>query len=773
MKKRLSVILSVCLSFALVLTSLSVSASEAKDSEEQVEQSSALTLEELPNEMLENIQLQLAEKGVEVTALDEADCDDLNTITTINADGSKTLCIYGYPVKYVDEESGAIKFVDNSLKKIGFWKGLVDGIAFENAENSIKTYFPKKISKGVQMVTENYALSVYPEIQNDAKAIAVNSDVVNEKDTLVEYPDAFGEGVHLQYSAIHTGLKENIVLDAYKGENTFRFRLETGDFMPATMEGKSITFMNPETEETAFTIAEIYAQDSYDGPYDEIEHITYDNYYMLERLEEGIYQLCVSVDASFLESPNTVYPVTIDPTYIAASQYISGFSDATVATPQLSNNDSSGQTMTAEAGSKLIYVKNPGLVTSCKHINPNLITSVNYSINAPAQTAPSSKITVQIPWSSHNINTVSYSTLLSNFHHSYGSRTLPACTTGTSATYAFDLTGVFKNWLQYALGEGGYSYEIGFVLQAETGKRTFASFENAAVSTRPQMMVYYNDEAPLEESPVGVYYIRNKQTSKVLSVPNTATSGTEVTTSLRGSQSAQLWSVEKLSNNRYRIKSSLNDGWYLGVTSTSDSNGLALCLTTTAYNWRIVNNNDGTFRLFPMTSSTKSMGVDFAGGKDQSRVILWNYEHTEHEKWIFEVDYTVSGSGQINVWQGDGVNTALIPVYYYNTLHMSISNNVKTITKVVSRFTVYNTPSLLNEAAKAHHQFITIDGRQDGISGKVTSSSSPYVSTQTETYEATCNYQINTNATIVIQGEASSPTVPWVPSIFKISIVVE
>lgn len=136
----------LCLS--ILFTALSVTAaSEEALSADQLDQSALsamLTLSDLPEALLSPIQEQLeAQADTQAVALDSADAESLTSLTTINADGSYTLFDYGYPVKF--RENGQVKFIDHSLQKASFWKTLTNGVAYENTENSIKTYFPKKL----------------------------------------------------------------------------------------------------------------------------------------------------------------------------------------------------------------------------------------------------------------------------------------------------------------------------------------------------------------------------------------------------------------------------------------------------------------------------------------------------------------------------------------------------------------------------------------------------------------------------------------------------
>ena len=482
---------------------------------------------------------------------------------------------------------------------------------------------------------ESGEIQIYPQVQKNAHAIqpeASSGDV----DIAVEYPDAFGNGTHLQYAVISTGLKENIVLESYDGTHVFSFRLETGKLVPERTEGKWIRFVDPTTGAAVFTISESFAQDSYTGEYDDTaRHITYDNYYTIEQEAEGVYLLQMVIDRAFLEDPKTVYPVTVDPTYTNASTAISGLYDANITDPQSYDNDFSGLYFTVRAGDQLAYIKNYG-VQNYRHINPATIYDVRYQLCQVPQTAPACTISLDIPWNVHNIHTVTYDTLYNDIHnYSYDTKSLAAVETQDYTIYSFNITDAFRNWMQYVLGEGGYTYDVGFILRATSGARIFASTDHSAASNRPQVTVYYREGGTVED---GIYRIRSRRTSNVVSVFGSPASGTNVTTAANNHNAAQRWKIEQQSNGLYRIRSMANINCYLGLSSASDNNGINICLTTTPYSWRIIQNSNASYRIMPNVSYVRGMNIDFSEGIDHKNVILWKYEGGSNEQWYFDLN---------------------------------------------------------------------------------------------------------------------------------------
>lgn len=624
----------LCLS--ILFTALSVTAaSEEALSADQLDQSALsamLTLSDLPEALLSPIQEQLeAQADTQAVALDSADAESLTSLTTINADGSYTLFDYGYPVKF--RENGQVKFIDHSLQKASFWKTLTNGVAYENTENSIKTYFPKKIADGVRLEMETDTLRILPVVKQNAAA-ALPESVSEDADILIEYPDAFGEGAHLQYAPIPTGLKENILLEAYTGQNVFAFRLYTGDLVPERTEGRWIRFVDPDDSHASFLIGESFAQDSYTGAYDDTtRHVTYDNFYTITREAEGVYLLEMEIDRDFLESAETVYPVTIDPTYSDLSTMINGTYDANITKPQSYDNDFSGQYYVVRAGDQMAYIKNYG-IENYKHIDPNMIIQAFYQVYQPTQDAPSCTISLDIPWNVHNIHTVTYDTLYNDIHNfGYDTKTLPALSSQWSNT-SFNITDALRSWLQYSLGEGGYTYDVGFILRATSGARIFGAAENAGVSKQPVVMVSYRQGGTVEE---GIYRIRSRRTSNMVSVAGTPGNGANVLTEESNHGASQRWKITPVNNGLYTIRNMAGTNYYyLGLSSSTDSNGVNICLSTTAYKWRIIKNGNGSYRIMPDLSFTRGVNIDYSGGVDQKNLLLWSYAGGSNEQWYFD-----------------------------------------------------------------------------------------------------------------------------------------
>ena len=198
------------LAWALLLTpSLTLAAGAPEQTAAQ-----PLTLESIPAELAQTLELDELSPLAE---LNDADEEQLNSLTISNGDGTSTAYIFQGPIKYLDKETNSIQFIDNKLKASDKSSGFLEKYAYENTANDIKVYLPKKIKKGVDMEYENISINMRPEIINNEKGVLKEYAFAGETMEVMEYPDAFGEGYHLQYQPINRGLKENILVEKYNG----------------------------------------------------------------------------------------------------------------------------------------------------------------------------------------------------------------------------------------------------------------------------------------------------------------------------------------------------------------------------------------------------------------------------------------------------------------------------------------------------------------------------------------------------------------------------
>lgn len=155
--------------------------------------------------------------------------EDLNTVIFQNKDGTKTMYLYNEPVKYKDKD-GKIK--DKSTK-LSETKDRKNGNKYETTKNDIIVQFPDSITSGLSLQYDKINIKLTPITEKEVKSIKkaeksslkTPSDVKdNEK---VKYSGVFGDKTEILYTPTYSGVKEDIVLHEYTGQNEFKFSLST------------------------------------------------------------------------------------------------------------------------------------------------------------------------------------------------------------------------------------------------------------------------------------------------------------------------------------------------------------------------------------------------------------------------------------------------------------------------------------------------------------------------------------------------------------------
>ena len=140
------------------------------------------------------------------------------------------------------------------------------------------------------------------------------------------YPGAFGPETAVEYINTEGGVKENIILDTNINQNRFDFTFQSETHIPVLTEnGTNILVADkndPEKIEYRFLSlcvydsfkpgdsSELKSGDENEKPF---RHFNEDCYYELTDNGDGTYTITVVVPEEYLNHPETIYPVTIDP----------------------------------------------------------------------------------------------------------------------------------------------------------------------------------------------------------------------------------------------------------------------------------------------------------------------------------------------------------------------------------------------------------------------------------------------------------------------------
>ena len=224
---------------------------------------------------------------------------DLHTIKFQNRDGSKTDYIFKNPVKYVAE--------DGSVRDIGTQpvagKYALRGktYAYALTDHSMHQYFPARIQNGVLVEVSGHYVEMVP--QSTYTPLVVQ--MAKMQNNALLYEDVFGAGIDIRYTPVSSGLKEDIVLASYTGVRSFTFLFRTNGLFIEEIEGE-YRLVNADGMICA-SLGKVLV-------YDSALHYTRGDMTVTALSAGNTYRVTLSVDETFLRSPDTVYPVTVDPT---------------------------------------------------------------------------------------------------------------------------------------------------------------------------------------------------------------------------------------------------------------------------------------------------------------------------------------------------------------------------------------------------------------------------------------------------------------------------
>ena len=220
-----------------------------------------------------------------------AEATDLNSFVFLNSDGTSTLRLYDHPVKYIDE-TGTIQDITLTIEKHN------DG--YQTADNAIVTTFAQKLSDGITLTGEDVTVRMLPADRVLTESVSrLSSD--NKK---VSYP--YDSKTSYEYSLTYTGFKEDIVVEEYTGQTEYVFRLYTNGLTLTERDGSYyLTDADGETKATVGDII-IFTADERNNTFGRMTHETV--------RENQEYLMTIHVDADYLRSEATAYPIRIDPT---------------------------------------------------------------------------------------------------------------------------------------------------------------------------------------------------------------------------------------------------------------------------------------------------------------------------------------------------------------------------------------------------------------------------------------------------------------------------
>ena len=270
-------------------------------------------------------------------------------------DGGYLAAGYPVPVHYEDKETGEFLEINNDLEKTA-----IDGEAYyTNADNPFEVSLPENLSAGqpiivsqdensigltylpnedghVEAAADSGILAAPPQkpaasaspgekiqITNRVGAVKTTARpltrAVTAEQKIEESNEAMQKAekveskalyetepnISFEYRLVGNYLKENIIIKEKSALEPFRFALNTNGMTAELQENRSVLIFNEAEEETAFLMNAPFMNDAAGARTSEVE-VT------LTETENG-YLYTMTPSGEWLDDPQRVYPVTIDP----------------------------------------------------------------------------------------------------------------------------------------------------------------------------------------------------------------------------------------------------------------------------------------------------------------------------------------------------------------------------------------------------------------------------------------------------------------------------
>ncbi len=218
----------------------------------------------------------------------------LSEIVLEKEDGTRALYLFDRSVKFTDDKGNII---DKSNKAV-----FADG-KFKAESNDIEVTLPQSISAGITAKNDGFHISMRPVATANTRILSAGS-ISGENSVL--YKDVFDDFTDIKYTFTYEGVKEDIILEKYSGKNEFVFEVTTGGL--TLFDEKGTLLLADEKGEVQASLGEVivFSADNKNNTCGEFE--------IEEKVDNSVYTVTVKVDTEYLTSPDTVYPVTIDPT---------------------------------------------------------------------------------------------------------------------------------------------------------------------------------------------------------------------------------------------------------------------------------------------------------------------------------------------------------------------------------------------------------------------------------------------------------------------------
>lgn len=416
------------------------------------------------------------------------------------SDGSYTAAVYSEPIHR--RANGSWVEVNNTLRLQTASDGTeryetVDGISdvsfAKNYQDRLVTMEQDgySIAWGVEANTNTAPVLEAPAYRRSPAAEVTSANLsdldteeqktlVDKSSSAVQYENAIAPNIDLEYIVLPSRVKESIILDSPQNITSYTVTVFTDGLSARLLDNREIEFFDSNNT----VIFTMWAPYMYDSSSELSENISV----ALNETGDNLYEITMTPDSVWLNAPDRVYPVTIDPD-VSVSRVRQNIIDTYVLQDNGNQNENLDRMYIGKKSGKtarayLKYVTMPTISTD------STITRATQRLNILAGTTSANNASAYKVtggnWDSGTItwaNKPAAGTLIaSNISHN------------NKSYYSFNCTNTVKEW--YANSSTGkkanYGMMIRYYSESINDYNSFYSSDYATESKRPLMTISYN-----------------------------------------------------------------------------------------------------------------------------------------------------------------------------------------------------------------------------------------------------------------------------------------
>ena len=220
-----------------------------------------------------------------------------------NEDGTFTKKIYTEPVHMKENE----KWVELSPELKEDKQQTIS-----TKKTKLKSHFKKEFGEEyATFESEGHTIRFsLNKAKGDKGEIKAKKGKASYNDNTIKYKGIF-TGIDLRSTTFNKTVKEDIILSKYTGHHQFIFELHS-DLQPILKDDGAIIFQDSNKKDI-FVLPKPYMSDSNINQESGDAVTSQDVYYSLNQKRKNVYELTLTADPNWLQAPERVYPVYIDP----------------------------------------------------------------------------------------------------------------------------------------------------------------------------------------------------------------------------------------------------------------------------------------------------------------------------------------------------------------------------------------------------------------------------------------------------------------------------